>query len=68
MFQVGRGVGGGGGGDSWMGGGAHVSDPTEGWNSQGYTHTPGNTFYLVLCINELYIYVFNVPHGTEGTN
>ena len=44
VFQVGRGVG---GGDSWEGGGAHVSDPTEGWNSQGYTHTAGNTFYLV---------------------
>uniref|UniRef100_A0A671YW98 Sorting nexin 9a n=1 Tax=Sparus aurata TaxID=8175 RepID=A0A671YW98_SPAAU len=47
VFQVGRGVGGGGGGDSCVGGGAHVSDPTEGWNSQGYTHTAGNTFYLV---------------------
>ncbi|XP_073318786.1 sorting nexin-9-like isoform X1 [Pagrus major] len=35
-LQVGRG---GGGGDSWTGGGVHVSDPTEGWNSQGYTHT-----------------------------
>lgn len=49
VFQVGNRGDGEGGGGSWSGGGAYVSNTTEGWDSRGYKHTQGNImFYLTL--------------------